>query len=377
MTTNSTQPDKEPTILMPESMPSVRKSPKKGSFLVKAVCTVAVLCICAGALWYWWSGQPLKLESEVFTSGEIWVRSDREGEVGEVFVKPGQRVVADEPLLRFRLTGSEILRDEDVVHLALFEGDATAGTIENFVRELREIEKAAETEKQKRSSELSRATYERRRLEAGVGAGKVSRDQWEEAGKVEAAAETAYKAAAKHFEDASRLRAQSLARLEATARDVKSMNINERRSMASMYRKKIEQSDNAVKNLLLRSPIKGVVLKSHASPGMKVYPSLQLLALAPEDRVVFSCRAFVSPETAKKIKLGTYCEVTLSDTVPPYSGTVRAIRDVRNQATQVGRENSFAVFMEFSGKYEELAQNLRIGMPLTVSVFGKDVSKSK
>lgn len=373
---SSSRPDKEPIVLMAESMPCVRKPPRKGSFFVKAFCTLVVLCVCAGALWYWWRDQPLKLESEVFKGAEIWLSADKEGEVAEIFVAPGQKVVKDEPLLRFRLGGNEILKTEAMIQLALFQGEASSGTVGDLVGRLRSLESSAEKEMQRRSADLSRVVYERRRLETGA-AGKVSRARMERARKAEASADAAYKAAAKHFEEISRARAQSLTRLRASARDMERMSPEERRRMASVYRKKIEEADNAAKDLFLRSPVNGVVLENRASLGMKLYPSLELLALAPEENAIFSCRAFVDAETAKKIMPGAYCEVSLSESGAPYPGRVRAVRDVKDHASGADREKSFAVIMEFSGKYEGMLPNLRMGMPLNVLVYGKDSRKRK
>ena len=56
---------------------------------------------------------------------------------------------------------------------------------------------------------------------------------------------------------------------------------------------------------------------------------------------------------------------------------MRAVRDVKDHASGADREKPFAVIMEFSGKYEGMLPNLRMGMPLNVLVYGKDSRKQE
>lgn len=365
----------EPVVLIPESMPALKKPPRKGSFFIKTFCTLIVLCICAGLLWYWWSGQPLKLEGKVFKSAEIWTTSDREGKISEIFVEPGQVVIRDEPLLSFQLGKNEILKTEAMLLLALLEGEASSDTVKNLTKNLRDMEHAAEKEMQKCSTDLSRAVYERRKLESNKGSGKVSRAQLDQAQKKELQAAAAYKAATEHFEQVSHSRAQSLTHIEKSARTIQTMSQEERRHLAATYQEKIMEADKAAKALFLRSPIDGVVLEVRASKGMRIYPSLELVSVAPEKNAVFVCRALVDAKTAKKIIPGAYCEALSPKTDTPYPGRVYAVRNLKGRTAAQNKGQTFVVVMEFSGDYKTLAPNLQTGMSVTMLIYKKDFQK--
>ncbi len=373
---SNTTPDNAPVVLMPELLPDIRKPPRPRRFFIKIFCIAVIFCVCAGALWFWRHNQPVRLESEVVGGAEIWVRAAREAEVAEVFVKPGQKVIKDEPLLRFQIENNEIVKTEALAMLALLRGEPASEMVEHLEEKLRAAERAAEKEMQKRSTELSRAVYERRKLEMSAGAKGALPARLERARKNEAQAHAAYKKATEHFEDMRQNREESLAYLKSAARDMESMTSEERRRMVSAYQKKAMEADNALNDLFLRSPVKGIVLDSRVAAGMRAYPFFDLLAIAPEENAVFSCRAFVDFKTAEKIAPGAYCEALFAETDAPYPGKVRAVRDAGGEESS-GQELPFAVIMEFSGQYETMASRFHVGMPVTVLVYKKNAQEKQ
>ena len=373
---SNTTPDNAPVVLMPELLPDIGKPPRSRRFFIKIFCIAVVFCVCAGALWFWRHNQPIRLEGEVAGGAEIWVRAAREAEIAEVFVKPGQKVIEDEPLLRFQIGNNEILKTEALAMLALLRGEPASEMVESLEEKLRATESAAEKEMQKRSTELSRAVYERRKLEMSAAAKESLHARLERARKNEARAHAAYQKAMEHFEDMRQNREESLVYLKSAARDMESMTSEERRRMVSAYQKKIMDADNAPKDLFLRSPVKGIVLDSRVAAGMRAYPFFDLLAIAPEENAVFSCRAFVDFKTAEKIAPGAYCEALFAETDAPYPGKVRAVRDAGGEASS-GPERPFAVIMEFSGQYETMASRFHVGMPVTVLVYKKNAREKQ
>jgi HlyD family secretion protein len=288
-------------------------------------------------------------------SGEIRLSAAAVGPVGEVMVKPNDRVVAGEILVRLQ-------DDEMKARLAIAE---TQVALRLRARNDQSVSgKAAD----RRKAEDQLAEAEKAVTDARDAFDRAVADKRNGSGEVDIfAARTAWLQA----QERARQRRADMKKLEAD-KDIPLPSALE--GQLSIARNELAQIDASIEKLIVRAPITGSVLQVNAKPGELASPSAPQPLVIIGDTSALRVRAELDERDVGAVKVGQSAVVRAS-AFPgrDFAGKVSAIAPVVEPGRSAARGQRNLTDVDVAEVMVDLAEpgSLVVGMKVDVYFYGK------
>ncbi|MBZ2172699.1 HlyD family secretion protein [Nitratidesulfovibrio sp. SRB-5] len=341
---------------------------------------LGVMVLAAG-IWYWHGLGKVETD-DAQVDGRIFMVSPRvAGYVVDVPVQDNQFVKEGEVLARLDPTEYEVAVAEARAQLAALQrgvplelsqtvhrvtgAQAVEEATKRRAAQARDEEDAARYEMERMSTEQAQAALDRRRLEALVGQGAVSREAADRARSTDDAAKARLESSRAKLEAASKARAAAEAEMRRVRAEVDLAGTGQvvaeiRARQVEAQQAKVRQAELNLEWTTVRAPVDGYVTKKNVEPGRMVTRGQPIMAVVPMSPDHLWVTANFKETELTDVKPGQPCEIRV-DTYPNLvlKGQVESI--------MAGTGAAFSLFppQNASGNFVKVVQRIPVRLRLT------------
>jgi membrane fusion protein (multidrug efflux system) len=341
---------------------------------------LGVMVLAAG-IWYWHGLGKVETD-DAQVDGRIFMVSPRVGGyVVDVPVEDNTFVKEGAVLARLDPTEYEVAVAEARAQLAALQrgvplelsqtvhrvtgAQAVEEATKRRAAQARDEEDAARYEMERLSTEHAQATLDRRRLEALVGQGAVSREAVDRARSADDAAKARLESSRAKLEAASKARAAAEAEMRRVRAEVDLAGTGQvvaeiRARQVEAQQAKVRQAELNLEWTTVRAPVDGYVTKKNVEPGRMITRGQPIMAVVPMSPEHLWVTANFKETELTEVKPGQPCEIRV-DTYPNLvlKGQVESI--------MAGTGAAFSLFppQNASGNFVKVVQRIPVRLRLT------------
>jgi len=341
---------------------------------------LGVMVLAAG-IWYWHGLGKVETD-DAQVDGRIFMVSPRvAGYVVDVPVEDNQFVKEGDVLARLDPTEYQVAVAEARAQLAALQrgvplelsqtvhrvtgAQAVEEATKRRAAQARDEEDAARYEMERLSTEQAQATLDRRRLEALVGQGAVSREAVDRARTADEAAKARLESSRSKLEASSKARAAAEAEMRRVRAEVDLAGTGQvvaeiRARQVEAQQAKVRQAELNLEWTTVRAPVDGYVTKKNVEPGRMVTRGQPVMAVVPMSPDHLWVTANYKETELTDVKPGQPCEIRV-DTYPNLvlKGQVESI--------MAGTGAAFSLFppQNASGNFVKVVQRIPVRLRLT------------
>ncbi|MEG6506376.1 HlyD family secretion protein [Nitratidesulfovibrio sp. 1201_IL3209] len=341
---------------------------------------LGVMVLAAG-IWYWHGLGKVETD-DAQVDGRIFMVSPRvAGYVVDVPVEDNQFVREGDVLARLDPTEYEVAVAEARAQLAALQrgvplelsqtvhrvtgAQAVEEATKRRAAQARDEEDAARYEMERLSTEQAQTTLDRRRLEALVGQGAVSREAVDRARSADDAAKARLESSRAKLEASSKARAAAEAEMRRVRAEVDLAGTGQvvaeiRARQVEAQQAKVRQAELNLEWTTVRAPVDGYVTKKNVEPGRMVTRGQPVMAVVPMSPDHLWVTANFKETELTDVKPGQPCEIRV-DTYPGLvlQGQVESI--------MAGTGAAFSLFppQNASGNFVKVVQRIPVRLRLT------------
>jgi membrane fusion protein (multidrug efflux system) len=337
--------------------------------------------VLAAGIWYWHGLGKVETD-DAQVDGRIFMVSPRvAGYVVDVPVEDNQFVREGDVLARLDPTEYEVAVAEARAQLAALQrgvplelsqtvhrvtgAQAVEEATKRRAAQARDEEDAARYEMERLSTEQAQTTLDRRRLEALVGQGAVSREAVDRARSADDAAKARLESSRAKLEASSKARAAAEAEMRRVRAEVDLAGTGQvvaeiRARQVEAQQAKVRQAELNLEWTTVRAPVDGYVTKKNVEPGRMVTRGQPVMAVVPMSPDHLWVTANFKETELTDVKPGQPCEIRV-DTYPGLvlQGQVESI--------MAGTGAAFSLFppQNASGNFVKVVQRIPVRLRLT------------
>lgn len=337
--------------------------------------------VLASGIWYWHGLGKVETD-DAQVDGRIFMVSPRvAGYVVDVPVEDNQFVREGEVLARLDPTEYQVAVAEARAQLAALQrgvplelsqtvhrvtgAQAVEEATKRRAAQARDEEDAARYEMERLSTEQAQAALDRRRLEALVGQGAVSREAVDRARTADDAAKARLESSRAKLEASSKARAAAEAEMRRVRAEVDLAGTGQvvaeiRARQVEAQQAKVRQAELNLDWTIVRAPVDGYVTKKNVEPGRMVTRGQPVMAVVPMSPDHLWVTANFKETELTDVKPGQPCEIRV-DTYPNLvlKGQVESI--------MAGTGAAFSLFppQNASGNFVKVVQRIPVRLRLT------------
>lgn len=341
---------------------------------------LGVMVLAAG-IWYWHGLGKVETD-DAQVDGRIFMVSPRvAGYVVDVPVEDNQFVREGDVLARLDPTEYEVAVAEARAQLAALQrgvplelsqtvhrvtgAQAVEEATKRRAAQARDEEDAARYEMERLSTEQAQTTLDRRRLEALVGQGAVSREAVDRARSADDGAKARLESSRAKLEASSKARAAAEAEMRRVRAEVDLAGTGQvvaeiRARQVEAQQAKVRQAELNLEWTTVRAPVDGYVTKKNVEPGRMVTRGQPVMAVVPMSPDHLWVTANFKETELTDVKPGQPCEIRV-DTYPGLvlQGQVESI--------MAGTGAAFSLFppQNASGNFVKVVQRIPVRLRLT------------